>query len=199
MFALVAFGTVDVSYMLFEWGEANKAAYMGTRFAVVSDPVASGITNLTYNITAGGNQLGSLCFNPSTGADNGNCTTVMVDTVCTPAASNGTCTGWTWNETAFTAILTRMQTVFPRLTRRNIQVSYKSVGLGFVGRPNGLPMDVTVSIQCMTHRFYFLGALMRWIFTVPRGCPSGTVAGIRIPSFATTLPSEDMASNDHPP
>ncbi len=29
IFMLVAFGTVDVSYMLFEWSQANKATYIG--------------------------------------------------------------------------------------------------------------------------------------------------------------------------
>jgi len=119
-----------------------------------------------------------------------------VTTVCTPAATGGSCTNsFTWNETAFTNILGKMQSVFPRLQRRNVQISYQTNGLGFVGRPNGLPLNVTVRIRCMTHEFYFLGALMNWAFTVPAGC-TGTPTGPSIPSFATTLTSEDMCSSD---
>ena len=38
-------GTIDVVYMLYEWALANKAAYVGARTAMVSDPVANGITS----------------------------------------------------------------------------------------------------------------------------------------------------------
>src|SRR5262249_17780084 len=96
---LATLGTVDVVYMLWEWGEANKAAYVGARRAVVSDPVANGVTNLTYN--AAGTQLGQPCFVPGTGAANTTSDCPTVNTVCTPAATNGSCTGTgvTWNET----------------------------------------------------------------------------------------------------
>jgi Flp pilus assembly protein TadG len=195
----VTFGTVDFSYMLFEWSMANKAVFIGARRAVVLDPVATGITNPTYTSTQMSN-LGQSCFDPATGAANSNCPTA--NTTCTPAASNGSCTnGYAWNETAFTnptatndwqkGILDKMQAVFPRLQRQNVQISYQTNGLGFAGRPNGLPMDVTVSIRCMTHQFYFISALMQWAFAAPAGCPAGTPAGPSIP-FVTTLTSECM-------
>jgi Flp pilus assembly protein TadG len=41
---LVTLGTVDVTYMLYEWALANKATYVGARAAVVSNPVAQNIT-----------------------------------------------------------------------------------------------------------------------------------------------------------
>ena len=207
IFLLVAFGTVDFTYMLFDWSMANKAAFIGARTAVVSDPVASGITSLTYSTA--GSALGNLCFDPATGQPSNTSSCPSVSTVCTPAASGGTCTnGYPWNESAFTnangtGILDGMQRIFPRLQRQNVQISYQTNGLGFVGRPNGLPMGVTVSIlpsanpsvSCMTHQPYFINALMNWTFTAPAGCPAGTQAGLPIPAFATTLTSEDMVTN----
>src|SRR5262245_53640875 len=100
---LVSLGIVDVAYMLWEWGEANKATHIGARRAVVLDPVATAVTDLTYSSAA--TQTGKLCFDPATGAADtsvANCPTV--DTVCTPAATGGNCTnGFTWNnDTAFT-------------------------------------------------------------------------------------------------
>jgi Flp pilus assembly protein TadG len=200
---LVALGTLDVAFMLWDWAQANRAAFAGARRAVVLDPVATGVTQLNY--TTAGTQLGQPCFNPATGAANttSNCPTVT--TVCTPAATGGSCTNnYTWNETAFTnpnanapqmeGIFDKMREFFPRLQRQNVEISYQTTGLGFVGRPDGLPMNVTVSIRCMTHEFYFLGGLMNWAFAAPAGCPAGTPAGWSIPSFATTLPSEDMVS-----
>jgi hypothetical protein len=83
VFMLVAFGTVDFTYMLFEWDMANKATYMGARKAVVSDPIATGIANVTYT-----GQPGQLCFSAATGAATSpvNCPTPSA--VCTPAASS---------------------------------------------------------------------------------------------------------------
>ena len=52
LFILLVLGTIDVTYMLYEWALANKAAYVGARTAVVSDPVANGITNLTLRLRA---------------------------------------------------------------------------------------------------------------------------------------------------
>ena len=191
LFIVVVLGTVDVTYMLYEWGLANKAAYRGARTAVVSAPVAVNITSPAYDATL----IGQPCFN--TAGTNVNCPSLS--TVCTPGASNGTCTnGFAWDEAAFTnssdRIFDRMKSIFPRLTRQNVQISYQTNNLGFVGRPGGLPMNVTVSIQCMTHQFFFIDALMRWAFTPPAGCPV-TLRGPAIPGFASTLQSEDMSTN----
>jgi Flp pilus assembly protein TadG len=204
---LAALGTLDVAYMLFDWATANKATFVGARRAVVLDPVATEVTNLTYSSAA--TETGLACFNPTTGAADPTINCPTVSTVCTPAATGGSCTnGYTWNETAFanptasldsplSGIFDQMHKVFPALQRQNVQISYQTNGLGFVGRPDGLPMNVTVSIQCVTHQFYFLGGLMNWAFAVPAGCPAGTPAGWSIPSFATTLPSEDMCGSDN--
>jgi hypothetical protein len=49
-------------------------------------------------------------------------------------------------------------------------------------------MNVTVKIQNMTHQIYFLAGIMRFF--------GGTFASTpAIPAFATTLMSEDMATN----
>jgi Flp pilus assembly protein TadG len=180
---LVALGTVDFTYLLFDQSLANKAAFAGARMAVVSDPVATGITNLTYSTA--GSELNRSCYDATGGVDStSSCPTVA--TTCTPAASNGSCTnGYAWAETAFTKIFDRMHGIYPQLRRQTVRISYKTTGLGFVGRPNGLPMSVTVSIQGMTHQFYFIGPLAR-IASTPT-----------IPAFATTLTSEDMCTSDN--
>src|SRR5262249_29409710 len=198
---LVALGTVDFTSLLFDWSMANKATFTGARTAVVSDPVASGLRDVNYTNTQIA-QLGNWCFD--TGGNNINCPTPSA--VCTPnSSSGGSCTGgYAFDDTAFGRIFGQMQTWFPRLQRQNVQILYNGNGLGFVGQPNGLPMNVTVSIECMTHKFYFIKALMGWIFTAPSNytnpvggapaCPA-TTAGPRISRFAATLTSEDMTTN----
>ncbi len=192
VFMLLAFGTVDVTYMLYDWALANKAAYAGAHKAIVSSPVAAGITNLnnSYEETL----LGERCFDSN--GNNASCPSLTA--ICTPAAtggactcssSNGGCLGFTaFDDTAFTVIFNRMQAIFPNLQRQNVSISYKTNNLGFVGRPDGLPMDVTVSISNMTHQIYFLGGLMAFF-------GGGFAANPPIPSFSTTLTSEDMVTN----
>ena len=187
---VVALGTVDVAYLLYEWGLANKAAYRGARQAVVRNPVTADVTNLAY----GAGDIGDVCFNPATGAaaSPAKCPTFIY--TCTSPANAMACPNF--DNANFTAILQQMQLVFPRLQAGNVEIRYETIGLGFAGRPGGLPMSVTVSIRCMTHRLYFLGGLAGWTFqALPITCPPGQPAGPRIPAFATTLPSEDIETN----
>lgn len=203
IFMIVAFGTVDVSYMMFEWAQANKATYAGARRAVVSDPVATGITSLTMPAS---DVVGTFCFDTSSGGANGNLPTACptVDTTCTPGSSGGSCTGgYTWNEAAFsnaskTGIFDVMQNIFPRLQRQDVLIAYKTNGLGYVGETNtptggfSLPMNVTVSIQCLTYQMFFISNFFP--SSGPgAGCPAGA-AGPAIPAFSTTLPSEGMTT-----
>jgi Flp pilus assembly protein TadG len=187
LLALIALGTVDVGFMLSDWAEANKAAYVGAHKAILSDPVAVGITDPTYDPSL----MGDLCFDRSTGKVDPtvNCPTVQV--TCTPSAAvgAGVCTTGTYSDTSFANIIfPAMQAVYPELQRQNVTITYQTNNLGFVGRPDGLPMNVTVSIQGMKHQFFFLGGLMN-------AFGSGFASVSNIPRFATTLPSEDMTTN----
>ncbi len=195
---VLALGTVDAAYMFYEWTLANKAAYVGARKAVVSSPAASNVANLSYT-AADLQQLGQLCFGATTGTATGNCPSV--NAVCVSAtASCGT--GNTYNNGNFTYIVTAMQAVFPRIAASNVQITYSTDNLGFVGQPWAgsdfvnnniqytLPMNVTVCIGCgsataMTHQFFFIGPLIRFF--------GGTFpAAVNIPQFSTTLPSESI-------
>jgi hypothetical protein len=182
---LITFGTIDVTYMLYEWNLASKAAYRGARVAIVANPVAPEITNPAYNAA----DIGRFCFNRVTGASTGLCPTVSV--TC-PSADDCPDPDFPDNA-AFTFILREMQRIFPRLQAANVSIHYETTGLGFVGRPGGLPMNVTVSIQCMTHQLFFLGALMGWVFpALPNPCPASQPGPV-IPAFASTLPTEDLS------
>ncbi|HWP26780.1 MAG TPA: TadE family protein [Xanthobacteraceae bacterium] len=198
LFIVATLGTVDMALMLYEWALTNKAAYVGARTAVVSDPVAAGITTPVYTQSQL-QQLGQPCVDAATGqrnvASDGQFFCPTVAAVCTPTPSGGNCTnGFRWDEPAFARIFTAMQNVFPRLQRQNVQIAYQTNNQGFVGQPGGLPMNITVSIQCMTHGLYFIDALLGWTFSPPSGCPA-SLRGPPIPSFASTLPSEDMVTN----
>ena len=190
LFMLVTLGTVDVTYMLYEWALANKATYVGARAAVVSNSVAQNITQDRFLYDPGQlKQMGQYCFDFATGTGNGNCPDVKVD--CTSSACTPNTFGF--NGSAFanangTGIFDRMKVIFPRLQPGNVTISYRLNGSGYVGRPGGLPMNVTVSVQNVTHQLYFIAGVMRFF--------GGTFASTpAIPAFATTLTSEDMATN----
>jgi Flp pilus assembly protein TadG len=191
---VLTLGTVDLGYLLFDYDLASKAVYAGAHRAIVSDPVATEITTVTWNTADIGNDC-STASGPS-------CSGYAATTKCTYASGTGSCPGYTFNPTAFTAIVNRMKAIYGctpssncALQPQNVSITYSISGtLGFVGQPNGLPMNVTVSINCMYHTFYFIGALMGWTYQAQQGC-SGTPAGWSIPSYSTTLTSEDMATN----
>jgi Flp pilus assembly protein TadG len=204
LFFLLALGTVDATYMFFEWAMANKAAHVGARTAVVSNPVDPSVySNLSFSPSQL-QKFGDACYDSS--GDNVNCpamNSVCTSTGCSVCNSNG-CVGSRYDANSFNTILTAMKQVFPRLAAQNVRISYETNGTGFVGEPyfdnttcNGcfiLPMNVTVSIQCMTHQFFFIDALMGWIFSPPANCPTSP-KGAPIPAVATTRQSEDMFTN----
>jgi hypothetical protein len=196
VFILLTLGTVDAAWLLADWATANKAAYRGARAAIVTDPVAVGITDPRGNI-------GNWCFNYNTGSPiSANCPSLT--TTCT--GGNTTCSdGSTLDNTKFTNnIVRQMQPLFCptlpspytncRLQLQNVVINYQTTGYGYAGQPGGLPMTVKVSLRCMTHEFHFFGGLMHWIFTVPPGCPANTRPG-PLMNFATSLTGEDMETN----
>src|SRR5205809_1933789 len=65
LFLIVALGTVDVGFMLSDWDQANKAAYIGAHRGIVSDPVAPNLTTVFNNTIIGG--MGLPCFDSTTG------------------------------------------------------------------------------------------------------------------------------------
>jgi hypothetical protein len=196
----LSLGTVDVAYMFFEWTLANKAAYVGARTAIVSNPVASNLKDLTYTATELQQPFGNPCYDMTTGnaTSPANCPTPSSNFVCV----SGSCgAGNTYDSAAFTHILTAMQNVFPRITASNIEITYSPNNLGFAGQPWAgsnfrdnnikytLPTDVTVCIGCsatpMTHQFFFIQGLLRFF-------GGAFPATKNIPRFSTTLPSESL-------
>lgn len=192
MFLLLVLGTIDVTYMFYDWAVANKATYVGARLAVVSNPVPSTITSNTNYTSTQLVSSGKSCFDIS-GTATGNCYSTGVvactSTQCTPST-------YGFSSANFTTILTAMQGIYCpgqlpancRLKAANVNISYQTNGLGYVAQPGGLPMNITVSLSGLTHRFFFVAGLYSFF----GGSISGTPP---IPAFATTMQSEDMSTN----
>lgn len=59
-----------------------------------------------------------------------------------------------YDGTAFTNLVTRMNQMYPQIAASNVQIQYKNVGLGFAGDPDGPDVSplVTVSLTGLTFR-----------------------------------------------
>lgn len=207
LLVLIILGIVDASMLMYDWGAATKATYRGARVAAVNNPVAASarfpISDYTTMLTKAGNY----CFLTDGTVDtSAACPTVNI--TCKGAAgSGGSCDVGSFNDTSFTKIFDAVQSMYPfRLSRAQVQVQYQTTGTGFVGQPSfdgtsgELPMNVTVSLRCIKHQFYFVGGLMGWVFPdLAASCSdvtSDTAAvqtkGVTLPNFYTTLPSESL-------
>lgn len=208
---LLVVASIDLGLLMWQWNSASKAAHLGARQAVTSDPVAKEITTDALvdaadwpNTRWKTSLMGSTCTDEATGDARVGGGTSPYATYCPSLESQCsfydddgthlgelTCTnGFTANTDAFDEIRAKMQKAFGLLAEDEIQVTYKTNGLGFVGRPNGLIMDVSVSIRCKTFDLLALDALAGIA-----GVGQCGKSGFPIPSFTTTLPSEDMQSD----
>jgi TadE-like protein len=187
-------GSVDFLFAFYQWNAAAKAVEMGARIAAVSTPLANGLNSLSARVLSSSVHLGdtmpSFTVTCNAGGGGG----------CT---CSGTCTGVSgYNASALNTIVygrgsaacgdatsfyrVGMCDIFPRIQPANVQIVYAQTGLGYAGRDGGPVPTITVSIQNLPFRFYFLpvpiGAL---------GLGSGT---INMPSLRTTITGEDLCS-----
>jgi Flp pilus assembly protein TadG len=183
---IVSFGIIDFGLAYWQWVMAEKATQVGVRKAVVSNMVAKGLT--TWPISNGGTSgNGTPCmtgttiitdcsFSPVTCTSNAAGTTITCSCPATP------CPKGTPAASDFTAIVAEMQKMDPYIANNNVQITYSPNGLGFVGRPNGLPVTVTVTLTGMTFKFLVIDKLLFF---------GGTFS---MPPFNATLIGEDLSS-----
>ncbi len=174
---LVTFGSVEAGLMLWQWNSAEKATQEGVRHAAVHDLVAPGLRSIGSEPLSGGD-YGDWCRDRTTGAVNADCWFAPV--TCTSASCSG---GQGFSATAFAAIVARMRAVFPLVEAENVEVAYVFSGLGFIGRPGGQPMMVTVRLRNMRYQFFVLNAFTSLPDVIP------------LPAFAATLVGEDMSDS----
>jgi hypothetical protein len=72
--------------------------------------------------------------------------------------------------------------IFPRITPANVKIVYTQTGLGYAGRPGGPMPTITLSIQNLPYRFYFLGGLIGF-------------RHLHIPESTTSITAEDLSSH----
>jgi hypothetical protein len=193
-------GGIDFLFAFYQYNAAAKAVERGARIAAVWDPVANGLNALsTSAVTSGGYTEGAampafvvtcnLNGNQTCTCDSGYCSGVsyraaaLAAIVCGREATNATCSaGCPASNSLYT---TGMCQMYSGIRMANVKVVYtqpSSGGLGFAGRAGGPVPTVTVSLQNLPFRFYFLGGLLRF-------------GNVTMPPLTTSITGEHMSSS----
>ena len=170
------FGMIDVGRFMWEFNEAEKATQMGVRYAVVTEPVASGLSNYSFAVSEGipqGSPVPTASFTSAT-CNNATCSCV--------ASTGSFCSSVGYSATAFSNIVTRMSYMYPAIDQDNVTVEYRNVGLGFAGDPDGPDVSTLVTVR-------LTGLEFRPMTCLVLGC------AFSMPDFSAALTLEDASGN----
>jgi hypothetical protein len=170
------FGIIDGGRFLWEFNRAEKATQMGVRYAVVTDPVLSGLDTYSFAQTgevSAGNAVGTGFFTDAT-CDDSNCS-------CS-SSTGGFCAATSYDSAAFQDIAQRMRYVYPAITDADVQVIYKNVGLGFAGDPAGADVSPLVTVKLRNMTFHPVTCLV-------------FACSISMPDFSAALTAEDLSGS----
>ncbi len=171
---LLVFTTfIEFGFAVYQWNQAAKAVQHGARMIAVSDPLLADMSFLTEDYPSEqGGPVPNTARSVSCGADDVACDATQMqrlisgsDALCVYAASTkpGMCD------------------IFPRVSANSVHVTYHRSGLGYVGRPDGPVLSITVELRNLTFDFLFLGRFL-------------PVSVLNIPAHPVTITSEDMSS-----
>jgi hypothetical protein len=190
MVVIVVCGSIDFLYAFYQLNAAAKAVEVGARIAAVSDPIASGLNNLSNEALLNGAEPGAPM--PSF-------TVTCRDEACTCAGTCGTMTENPFNPAAMNRVVYGRQVreridcgnatssyaagmcdVLSSITPANVVIVYTQNGLGYAGRPGGPVPTITVSLQGLQFHFFFLTPLLG--------------VHIAMPAVTATMTAEDLCS-----
>jgi len=168
--ALIEFG-----FAVFQWNQAVKALQLGARLAAVSDPLPVDMSALTDDYpTQEGGPTPQAPVTVSCGAGAAACDGARLNRLI--YGSDGVC------NSNFGTSLPGMCDFNRQISPSSVRVSYARSGLGYVGRPAGPVVTITVELDGLHFSLPFLGALLG-------------INGMDIPAHPVTVTSEDLCSS----
>ena len=176
-------GSIDVGRFLWTCNRAEKAVQMGTRYAVATDMVPTGLAN--YNFATPGAADTVLQGNPVPASAFGSmsCQSPSGTVTCTCTGTTCSKQDGTVKAAAFNNIVARMQAFYPGLAANNVVITYDNVGLGYSGDPNGSDVAPLVTVKLTGLTF----APMLFSFFQN--------ATVSLPAFSSALTMEDGIGN----
>ena len=177
MAAIVEFGVLQMS-----WIQLTKAAQVGARLATVSEPLTEISSLSTFNASDFPNRIGGDAM-PANGASvscgAGTGTACDMDELARLYFGGDNTCGNTSNG------LRGICDIAPFLPPERIRVTYSNGGLGYVGRPFGPVVVVTVEFVDVPFNFLIFSRLLN----------SHTQTRVfTFPSFPVTFVSEDLSN-----
>lgn len=165
---------VEFGFAVFQWNQTVKAVQLGARLAAVSNPLPTDMSALTadYPATQGG-PTPTTPVTVSCGAGATACTASEIQRLV--RGSDGTCNA------NFGTSLPGMCDYNANIGVNNVIISYHRSGLGYVGRPSGPVVTVTVGVSGLSFNLPILGRLLG-------------LSTITIPSHPVSVTGEDLSS-----
>lgn len=170
-------GFIDLGHAYYQWNAAGKAVQAGARLASVSPPVATDVTNAGPTDTPGA-PMRSTDFSPfvCTSTGGASCESTNFNRIFrgdTADTNDDACPALQANQRP------GMCHFFPGLRRDQVVITYTASGLGYQTRQAGTVPTITVSLQNVNFRFFFLQGLLGF-------------GDIAMPSMLSTVTGEDM-------
>lgn len=152
---------IEFGYAMYQWNQSVKATQLGARLAIVSDPIAADMATILV-----------ADYPPDEG---GPTPSAAVSAVCDGATLTGCDAG------ELDRLVNRMQEFNNNISSENILITYYRSGLGYVGRPGGPVVTITLQVSDVPLDLTIMNALLGFDFDVPLS--------------KVTLTSEDLSSN----
>jgi hypothetical protein len=170
---------LDFAVLSYRQAALTKAVHLAARRAVVENPIRAAAM-LTWETPTARAALGERCDGSSTCPD--------VDLAC-DGGSGDTCA----DMPGFTALLRDIGRLAPGVDPDHLSVAYRSAGLGFVGRPGGVPLFVTIRVSCVPAG----SILYRYVIRRPAGASRCQAKHLRtgVIEAHVTLMGEDLVAN----
>ena len=140
---LFLFGIIDVGRYMWTLNQVEKATQMGARMAVVTNMVPGGLAAQNYGAILGQgasiptSQFGAAACSAPAGTLTCTCVTSPCPTL-TPV-----------DNTAFTAITTRMNQIAESVSPQDVTIRYDNSGLGYAGDPTGPDVAPIVTVSAV--------------------------------------------------
>lgn len=175
---LLIFGLIDAGRYIWTYNRAEKAAQIGVRWAVATKMIPQGLYDTDFvngGTISQGDAIPTTAFGSATCNSTGGAVSCSCDTGST-CPSLGTA-----NDDAFTAIVNRMASFLPELTRQNVEIQYSNSGLGYAGSPNGADIAPLINIKIKNLNFTPITSML--------------ALTIQLPDFQSGLTMEDGSGN----
>lgn len=184
VFLLFLLGIIDAGRYAWDFNQAEKATQNGARWAAATQIIpggsaTDGLLNYSFAVSGGvaqGTVVDSTAF-PGVYCQTSSGPTPVVGCTCKGTCDFSVAIDST-AQTAWDALVTRMQGIYPGLTASNIRIDYDWSGLGFSGDPNGPDVAPLVTVSLRDAEF---SPLTTMLFDVD----------LPIPSASYTLTMED--------